>query len=71
MLVAQMMRYGTDATQKGYDGQYLWKGHPMMLGGSNAFFWIHAVLAFVTWVLVVAVLVALVRWLWKKGDKVK
>ncbi|MDO8503973.1 MAG: hypothetical protein Q7S60_04790 [bacterium] len=36
-------------------GSYLWQGH--------------LILGVVTWVLLIAVLVALFRWLWKKGNK--
>lgn len=73
MLIAQMMRYGTDAAQKGNDGQYLWRSHPMMqwMGNNSQAFWIFGILWLISWILVIAVLIALVRWLWKKGDKVK
>lgn len=45
---------------------------PMMgsftkMGGSWS--WLGGILWLVTWVLVVAVLIALLRWLWKKGSK--
>ena len=67
-----MVRYGTEAAQKGnFDGR--WGYHPMMgLAGTNpGFFWFYGILWLVTWVLVIVALVALIRWLWKKGDKVK
>ena len=65
MLALDMMRYGTDGAQKNLDGR--WGNH--MMWGSNGALWIHGVLALVTWILVIAVLVALVRLLWAKGDK--
>lgn len=45
---------------------------PMMgslttMGGS--WMWLGGILWLVIWVLVIAVLIALVRWLWKKGGK--
>lgn len=48
-------------------------GHPMMfwLAGNQGALWFYSVLWFVTWILVIAILVALLRWLWKKGDKNK
>ena len=67
-----MMRYGTDAAQRGYDSRYLGK-HPMMFfdGNSQGIFWIFGILWLISWILVIAVLIALVRWLWKKGDEVR
>ena len=65
MLALDMMRYGTDGAQKNLDGR--WSNHPMF--ANSNFIWIHAVLGLITWLLVIAVLIALVRWLWAKGDK--
>lgn len=47
-------------------------GHPMMMffGNNPGALWLFGILWIVTWVLFMAVLVALLRWLWKKGDKV-
>lgn len=66
MLVFEMMRFGTDAAQKNLDDRYF-PYHQMMFGNSSSL-WIHGILALITWILVIAVLVALLRWLWKKGD---
>lgn len=47
--------------------------HCPMMGGLSSlgggWMWFGGVFWLVTWILVVAVLVALLRWLWKKGGK--
>lgn len=53
-----MMRYGDFQGQ----GQY------MMNQGYFGFF---GFLWLITWILIVVALAAFVRWMWKKGDKVK
>lgn len=70
-MLAQIGRYGNESWDKDLNGG-LWANHPMMMGwgGTNGI-WIHSILALVTWVLIIAVLIALLRWLWKKGDKIK
>ncbi|MEK9146739.1 MAG: hypothetical protein AAB639_00910 [Patescibacteria group bacterium] len=66
-----MMRFGTESADKVLDDRYF-RYHPMMGWlGDGAGFWIWGLLWLVTWVLVIAALAALVRWLWKKGDKVR
>ena len=74
-MFADMMRWGTESGQKLYDGRDFGANyHPMMWwggSGGSSFFWFHAILALITWVLVIIVLIALIRWFWKKGDKVK
>lgn len=69
-MLADMMRFGTEAAQKGLDDSYF-RYHPMMWWGTgnNSTFWLFWILWLVTWVLVIIALVALIRWLWKKGDK--
>jgi len=42
----------------------------MQWAGENSL-WFYELLHLLTWVLVIAVLVSLTRWLWKKGDKEK
>lgn len=48
---------------------------PWMMSGSwnqmtgLGWFWFGGIVWLITWILVIAVLVALLRWLWKKGDK--
>lgn len=44
---------------------------PYQNGGGRVFWGLHWILGLATWILIVAVLVALVRWLWKKGNKIK
>ena len=70
MLVANMMRYGADnALGKGAEGAQLWANHPMMWGySSGGAIWVWSIFCIVSWVAVIAVLIALARWLWKKGD---
>ena len=73
-MFADMMRLGDDAAERGLGDGRLWENHPMMWwggSGGSSFFWFHAILALITWVLVIIVLIALARWLWKKGDKVR
>ncbi|MBI4157769.1 hypothetical protein HY502_02885 [Candidatus Woesebacteria bacterium] len=45
-----------------------WGGSCGMVDGFGSF---HFLFAFVTWGLLIALLVGLVRLVWKKGDKVK
>ncbi len=65
-------RYGAQATPPaGYNGNF-WYGHPMMgWAGNTNLIWVYSFFCLVTWLLVIAVLIALVRWLWKKGDSEK
>lgn len=72
-MFADMMRYGTESGQRLFDGKGVtWGNRPMMWGfGSDpGVFWFFSILWVTTWVLVIVVLIALIRWLWKKGDKV-
>lgn len=71
-MFADMMRLGNEATEKGFDDRF-WASHPMMWwGAQNAgVFWFFSILWLVTWVLIIIALIALIRWLWKKGDKAK
>ena len=72
-MFADMMRWGASPLPQGYDDRYLWGHHPMMGWADNnaGVFWVFGLLCIITWILVIAVLIALIRWLWKKGDKVK
>jgi len=72
-MFADMMRYGASPAPQGFDDRYFWGHHPMMgwAGNNSEAFWIFGILWAVTWVLIIVVLIALARWLWKKGDKVK
>jgi len=67
-----MMRFGNESTHGAVDNRYI-NYHPMMgwAGGGNNTFWFFSILCFVTWILIIILLIALIRWLWKKGDKVK
>lgn len=42
---------------------------PYRTGGGYVFWQLHWVLELVTWILIIAFLAALVRWMWKKGDR--
>lgn len=59
--------------QQFYQGANPAVGHPMMLflGNSQGALWFAGVLWFVTWLLIIAILVALLRLLWRKGEEVK
>ncbi|MBI2012740.1 hypothetical protein HYW39_01810 [Candidatus Curtissbacteria bacterium] len=54
-----------------YSQSIPWGGHPMMWWADNnsGALWLFGLLWIVTWILFAAVLLALFRWLWKKGDK--
>jgi len=72
-MFADMMRWGTESGQKlPSDDRWLW-GHPMMgwAGNNPGAFWFFGILWLATWILVIVALIALIRWLWKKGDKGK
>lgn len=62
-------RYGPQATPPP-DSTYYWYSHPMMgwLGNNSGTWFVGIIFCLITWLLIIAVLVALVRWLWKKGD---
>lgn len=68
MLALEMMRFGSESADRVLDDKYF-RYHPMMgwLGDGTGI-WFYALLCLVTWILIIAVLVALLRWLWKKGD---
>ncbi len=77
-----MMRWTQDATQSvvpnGWDtvgnydygmmGRNLSFSNMMRLGGGWSF-WLMSAMCLVTWILANMVLIALFRWLWKKGSK--
>ncbi|MCL5675884.1 MAG: hypothetical protein M1120_02025 [Patescibacteria group bacterium] len=80
---APMMRWGQDASasvtpspdqvNNWYNYGYGMTGRHFGLFGNMAglgvgwMFWIWGLLCFITWILVNMVLVAIFRWLWKKG----
>jgi ABC-type uncharacterized transport system permease subunit len=47
--------------------------NPMMafVGNNQGAMWFASILWFVTWILIIAILFALFRWLWAKGDLIK
>lgn len=49
----------------------IWHGSMMagFTGMGGGWMWLGGIFWLVTWVLMVAVLVALLRWLWRKGNK--
>ena len=66
-----MMNWGTEPGQKVYDGRdFGWNYHPMMgwMGNNPGLFWFFGIIWLVTWILIIVALIALIRWLWKKGD---
>ena len=72
-MFADMMRYGASPLPQGYDDRYFSGYHPMMwwAGNNSGAIWAFGFLWIVTWILVIIVLIVLIRWLWKKGDKVR
>lgn len=42
---------------------------PYRSGGGYVFWQLHWLFELVTWILIIALLVGLVRWIWKKGDR--
>lgn len=70
MMLLSMMRFGTNAADIEERGGL--RANMMGWGQTDpSIFWLHSILSVVTWGVVIAVLVALFRWLWKKGDKIK
>ena len=43
---------------------------PYRTGGGSVYWQFHWVLELVTWGLVIALMIAAFRWLWKKGDEI-
>jgi len=72
-MFGDMMRYGASPLPQGYYDRYFSGYHPMMWWAGNNFgaIWAFGFLWIVTWLLVIVVLIALIRWLWKKGDKAR
>lgn len=74
-----MMRWAEDATKSapsdwnnwgyGMMGNIMWPHGTGLLGWGGIWMWLWSGLCLITWFLVVLVLVALFRWLWKKGEK--
>lgn len=62
-----MMRYGSPSANLSYLDDRV--GFRAKTIDSLPFFWAHALFSLVFGLLVLAILVALLRWLWKKGDK--
>lgn len=50
-------------------GMMGWGMMPFGGGWTSAWLWLGGTIWLVVWVLVILVLVALLRWLWKKGSK--
>lgn len=68
-MFAQATQYADTADKFTDKGDWPARMHNMMgYGTSSAFPSVGVILWLVTWVLVVMVLFALFRWLWKKGD---
>lgn len=83
LFIAPMMQWGQDATKSvspddvnnwnnwgyGMMGRHWGLVNGMMSWENGWILWVWQVLCLVTWFLVVLVLIALFRWLWKKGSK--
>ncbi len=71
-MLAHAVRLGTNSAERLLpEGGYWPDHHPMMglIGTNSAVFWLVWILWVITWILIIVVLFALARWLWKKGDK--
>lgn len=70
-MLAQAVQYGPPQQGPGFTGGTPWVGHPMMwwVGNNPNTFWLFGILWFISWIALIAALVALTRWLWKKGDR--
>lgn len=44
---------------------------PHGVGLGRSFWGLHWILGVITWILIIILLVVAIRWLWKKGDRVK
>lgn len=62
-MLVSMMRFGTEAADLEERG-----GFRNKMMNSLPFFWAHVIFGLVIGVLVIAILVALLRLLWKKGN---
>ncbi len=71
VLLAQMMRYPQGTPVPQYYGGFGGRGMMGWAGTNPGLFWVYGILSFITWVLVIAALVAFIRWIWKKGDRSK
>ena len=67
MMLVPMMRYGADSTAGAVLDDRMGM-HAKMLN-SLPFFWLHAIFGLIVGVLFIAILVAILRLLWKKGSK--
>jgi hypothetical protein len=66
-MIAQLTGYPNTAFDRDISAN-MWSNHPMMMGWGGNGIWIYSILSLITWTLLIAVLFALLRWLWKKGD---
>lgn len=71
MMLISMMRFGTDSAAGDFDDRTGFRGKMMGWAGNQNAVWLNDLLGLITWILIIAVLAALLRVLWKKGDKIK
>lgn len=64
-MLALLAHMGSDSSGMMGPGMMMWG--PSATGQS--LWWIGIFLSWLTWVLLLVALVALIRWLWKKGEK--
>lgn len=70
MMLIPMMRFGTDSALSDIDDRTGVRAHMMGWAQTNpTIFWLHAGLKLTVTLLAIAVLFALLRFLWKKGNK--
>lgn len=66
-----MWRFFEATASAGFDqNEFVFGRHMGAFGFTNpAMMWVFGLFWLITWILVIAALAALVRWLWKKGNK--
>ena len=69
MMLANMMRFGEEATRRGFLDERSWGSHQLIWPSSPTMTWVAVFMCVISWLVFLAVLVALARWLWLKGNK--
>ena len=68
-----MMRFGSESAQRGFTDDRVWRNGSMMWanGSNHPAFWLGWIFCIITWASFIAVMIALARWLWFKGNQEK
>lgn len=69
-MMGQVLAHEADNCGVGtHSGMMGWGSMMSSVGAGDGFVWTAMILSWLTWILIIAVLVAAIRWLWKKGGK--